>query len=68
MDLIFKIITTITYIITIASIISVCKPEKIQNEWIKKFYKYIDLLALYRDRKLKTVNTIIKEKINWNGK
>lgn len=46
MDFILEIITTITYIVTAASIIAACTPNKIDDGWINKLFSYIDLLAL----------------------
>jgi len=46
MDFILEIITTITYIVTAASIIAACTPNKIDDGWINKLFGYIDLLAL----------------------
>lgn len=46
MDLIIEVITTITYIVTAASIIAACTPNKIDDGWINKLFGYIDLLAL----------------------
>jgi hypothetical protein len=46
MDFIIEVITTITYIVTAASIIAACTPNKIDDGWINKLFGYIDLLAL----------------------
>lgn len=46
MDFILEVITTITYIVTAASIIAACTPNKIDDAWIDKLFGYIDLLAL----------------------
>ena len=46
MNLILDIITTITYIVTTASIIAACTPNKIDDVWMNKLFDYIDLLAL----------------------
>ena len=46
MEIIFKIITTVTYIVTGASIIAAMTPSKKDDEWIGKLYKFVDLLAI----------------------
>jgi hypothetical protein len=46
MNFILEIITTITYIVTAASIIAACTPNKIDDGWINKLFSYIDILAL----------------------
>ena len=39
-------ITTITYIVTTASIIAALTPSTKDDAWINKIFSYIDLLAL----------------------
>lgn len=46
MDFITDIITTITYIVTTASIIAAFTPSPKDDAWIDKLFGYIDLLAL----------------------
>jgi hypothetical protein len=46
MDFITGLITKITYIVTIASIVAACTPNKIDDGWMHKIYSYIDILAL----------------------
>jgi hypothetical protein len=46
MNFIIDIITTVTYIVTGASIIAACTPNKIDDGWINKLFSYIDILAL----------------------
>ncbi len=46
MHFITDTITTITYIVTIASIIAAFTPSKKDDAWIDKLFGYIDLLAL----------------------
>jgi hypothetical protein len=41
-----SMITWITTIVTVASIIAASTPTPKDDEWIGKFYKFIDLLAL----------------------
>jgi len=43
---IMSMITWITTIVTVASIIAASTPTPKDDEWIGKFYKFIDLLAL----------------------
>ena len=46
MEIIFKLITTMTYIVTGASIIAAMTPSKKDDEWIGKILGYIDMIAL----------------------
>ena len=46
MNFITDTITSITYIVTTASIIAACTPNKIDDGWINKLFSYIDILAL----------------------
>tara|TARA_R110002050_G_scaffold270002_1_gene412893 strand:+ start:95 stop:271 length:177 start_codon:yes stop_codon:yes gene_type:complete len=46
MHFITDTITTITYIVTIASIIAAFTPSTKDDVWIDKLFGYIDLLAL----------------------
>lgn len=46
MDFIGNALVTITSIVTIASLIAASTPTPIDDDWIKKIYKYVDLLAL----------------------
>jgi len=46
MHFITDTITTITYIVTIASIIAAFTPSTKDDAWIDKLFGYIDLLAL----------------------
>tara|TARA_X000001382_G_scaffold114980_2_gene93522 strand:+ start:285 stop:440 length:156 start_codon:yes stop_codon:yes gene_type:complete len=41
-----EIITIVTTIVTIASIVAATTPTPKDDEWIGKFYKFIDLLAI----------------------
>ena len=41
-----EIITIVTTIVTIASIVAASTPTPKDDEWIGKFYKFIDLLAI----------------------
>tara|TARA_R100001082_G_scaffold21219_1_gene10187 strand:+ start:360 stop:530 length:171 start_codon:yes stop_codon:yes gene_type:complete len=44
--MIFNLITWITIIVTVASLIAASTPTPIDDKWIGKLYKLIDLLAL----------------------
>ena len=46
MEIILKIITTVTYIVTGASIIAAMTPSKKDDEWIGKMLGYNDMIAL----------------------
>lgn len=46
MNFILEVITTVTYIVTAASIIAACTPNKIDDGWTNKIFSYIDILAL----------------------
>ena len=46
MEFIYDFITTCTYIITIASIISTYTPSEKDDRWISKLYGYLDIIAL----------------------
>lgn len=46
MEILFKLITTVTYIVTGASIIAAMTPSKKDDEWIGKILGYIDMIAL----------------------
>jgi|TARA_A100000172_G_C2979513_1_gene88859 hypothetical protein len=46
MEIIFQIITTVTLIVTVASLIAASTPTPKDDVWIGKLYKLIDLLAL----------------------
>jgi tryptophan-rich sensory protein len=46
MDFILDIITTITYVVTGASLIAAWTPSEKDDKWINKLFGYIDLLAL----------------------
>lgn len=46
MEMLFKLITTVTYIVTGASIIAAMTPSKKDDEWIGKILGYIDMIAL----------------------
>ena len=46
MELIGNALTTITTVVTIASLIAASTPTPIDDNWIKKIYGYIDMLAL----------------------
>ena len=46
MDFIIEVITTITYIVTAASIIAAFTESKKDDIWIDKLLSYVDLLAL----------------------
>ena len=46
MEFIVDLITTCTYIVTIASIIAANTPTEKDDRWISKLYGYIDLIAL----------------------
>ena len=41
-----EIITIVTTIVTIASIVAATTPTPKDDEWIGKFYKFVDLLAI----------------------
>ena len=41
-----EIITIVTTIVTIASIVAASTPTPKDDEWIGKFYKFVDLLAI----------------------
>ncbi len=45
MDL-MEIITTLTTVVTVASLIAATTPTPKDDEWIAKLYKFIDLLAI----------------------
>jgi len=45
MDMI-ELITTLTTIVTVASIIAASTPTPKDDEWIAKLYKFVDLLAV----------------------
>ena len=46
MDSIMNLVTWATMVVTIASLIAASTPTPKDDEWIGKFYKFIDLLAL----------------------
>tara|TARA_R110002012_G_scaffold81859_1_gene207106 strand:+ start:4207 stop:4383 length:177 start_codon:yes stop_codon:yes gene_type:complete len=46
MEMIVNAITWITIIVTVASLIAASTPTPIDDKWISKLYKLIDLLAL----------------------
>lgn len=46
MDFLLEIITTITYVVTGASLIAAWTPSEKDDRWIGKMFGYIDLLAL----------------------
>ena len=46
MDFLLEVITTITYIVTTASIIAAFTPSQKDDAWINKLFSYIDLFAL----------------------
>jgi|TARA_R110002012_G_C11436366_1_gene590041 hypothetical protein len=46
MDSIMNLVTWATMIVTIASLVAASTPTPKDDEWIGKFYKFIDLLAL----------------------
>jgi len=46
MEIIVNAITWITIIVTVASLIAASTPTPIDDKWIGKLYKLIDLLAL----------------------
>ena len=46
MDFIVDIITSITYVVTGASLIAAWTPSEKDDKWIGKMFSYIDLLAL----------------------
>ena len=45
MDMI-ELITTLTTIVTVASIIAASTPTPKDDEWLAKLYKFVDLLAV----------------------
>ena len=46
MELLANALTTITSVVTIASLVAASTPTPIDDGWIKKLYGYLDLLAL----------------------
>jgi hypothetical protein len=46
MEFIVDLITTCTYIVTIASIIAAYTPSEKDDRWISKLYGYLDIIAL----------------------
>ena len=46
MELILDIVTTVTYIVTGASLIAAWTPSEKDDKWIGKMFSYIDLIAL----------------------
>jgi tryptophan-rich sensory protein len=46
MELILDIVTTVTYIVTGASLIAAWTPSEKDDKWIGKMFSYIDLFAL----------------------
>ena len=46
MEMIVNAITGITIIVTVASLIAASTPTPIDDKWIGKLYKLLDLLAL----------------------
>jgi len=44
--MIMEIVSTVTLIVTIASLIAASTPTPKDDEWIGKVYKFIDILAL----------------------
>mgnify|MGYP003108830442 CR=1 FL=1 len=41
-----EIISTVAIIVTVASIVAASTPTPKDDEWIGKFYKFIDVLAI----------------------
>jgi hypothetical protein len=46
MEMIVNALTYITMIVTIASLIAASTPTPVDDKWIAKLYKFVDLLAL----------------------
>jgi len=46
MEIIVNAITWITIIVTVASLIAASTPTPVDDKWIGKLYKLLDLLAL----------------------
>jgi|TARA_R110000796_G_scaffold48269_1_gene115791 hypothetical protein len=46
MDSIVEIVNWITTIVTVASIVAATTSTPKDNEWLAKFYKFVDLLAI----------------------
>ena len=46
MELLANALITITFVVTIASLVAASTPTPIDDGWIKKLYGYLDLLAL----------------------
>ena len=44
--MIMEIVSTVTLIVTIASLIAASTPTPKDDEWMGKFYKFVDMLAL----------------------
>ena len=46
MEMIVSAVSYITMIVTIASLIAARTPTPVDDKWIAKLYKFVDLLAL----------------------
>tara|TARA_R100001129_G_scaffold76137_1_gene52088 strand:- start:2499 stop:2660 length:162 start_codon:yes stop_codon:yes gene_type:complete len=46
MEFLANALITVTFIVTIASLIAASTPTPIDDGWIKKLYSFLDMLAL----------------------
>jgi hypothetical protein len=46
LDWIYDLVVTVSFIISAASIVATLTPSTKDDEWLNKFYKFVDLAAL----------------------